>query len=189
MSFFSVPGPPWTPKPRKTRGFLIVPRWISGTPRATKHRKTRCFLTPWAEYTVNYKGSGEPEVSPRSPPWGRRLGRLASITFGYQPKASGKGTGWPSWPAPGLKGYRPCRRPLVQKCVKLKPDIACFFRESCVSWLVCGCCHYFPFTSLLDWFWRFALSRLLFPCFWCNIGRTVVLHGDTESNKAHGNEV
>ena len=32
-----------------------------------------------------------------------------------------------------LKGYRPCRRPLVQKCVKLKPDIACFFRESCVS--------------------------------------------------------
>ena len=56
--------PPWTPKPRKTRGFLIAPRWNSGTPRGPKHRKTRCFLTPWAEYTVNYKGSGDPEVSP-----------------------------------------------------------------------------------------------------------------------------
>ena len=77
-----------------------------------KHRKTRCFLTPWAEYTVNYKGSGDPEVTPRWAPWGRRQGRHATITFGYQPKASGKGTGWPSWPAPGFKGYRPCRRPL-----------------------------------------------------------------------------
>ena len=35
---------------------------------------------------------------------GRRLGGHASITFGYQAKASGKDTGWP-WPAPGFKGY------------------------------------------------------------------------------------
>ena len=32
----------------------------------------------------------------------RRQGRLATITFGYQPKD----TGWPSWPAPGFKGLR-----------------------------------------------------------------------------------
>ena len=92
MSFFPFRGAPWTPKPRKTRGFLIAPGWNSGNAKGTKHRKSRGFWTPRAEYTVNYKGSGEPEVSPRSPPWGRRLGRLASITFGYQPKASGKGT-------------------------------------------------------------------------------------------------
>ena len=48
MSFFPFRGPPWSQKPRKTRGFLIVPRWISATPKATKHRKTRCFLTPRA---------------------------------------------------------------------------------------------------------------------------------------------
>ena len=66
-SFFPFRGAPWTSKPRKTRGFLIVPRWNSGTAKATKHRKTRCFWTPWAEYTVNYKGSGAGEVSPRWP--------------------------------------------------------------------------------------------------------------------------
>ena len=102
MSFFSVRGRPGTRKPRKTRGFLMAPKWNSGTTKGTKHRKTRCFWTPWAEYTVNYKGSGDPEVTPRSPPWGRRQGRRATITFGYQPKASGKDTGWPSWPAPGF---------------------------------------------------------------------------------------
>ena len=112
-SFFPFRAAPLTSKPRKTRGFLIVPRWNSRTAKATKHRKTRCFWTPWAEYTVNYKGSGAGEVSPRSPPWGRRQGRHATITFGYQPKASGKDTGSPwQWPAPGFKGYRPCRRPL-----------------------------------------------------------------------------
>ena len=44
-----------------------------------------------------------------TPRWrgpGRRQGRHATITFGYQPKASGKGTGGPSWPAPGFKGLR-----------------------------------------------------------------------------------
>ena len=92
MSFFPFRAAPLTSKPCKTRGFLIVPRWNSRTAKATKHRKTRCFWTPWAEYTVNYKGSGAGEVSPRSPPWGRRQGRLATITFGYQPKASGQDT-------------------------------------------------------------------------------------------------
>ena len=62
---FSLPGPPpWTPKPRKTRGFLMAPRWNSGTPRATKHRETRRFLTPCAKNTVNYVGSGTGEVTP-----------------------------------------------------------------------------------------------------------------------------
>ena len=120
MSFFPFRGPPWTPKPRKTRGFLIAPRWNSGTPRGPKQRKTRCFLTPWAEYTVNYKGSGTGEVGRRWPPWGRRQGRHATITFGYQPKASGKDTRWPSWPAPGFKGYRPCRRPVSKQGVKMR---------------------------------------------------------------------
>ena len=125
MSFFPFRGPPWTPKPRKTRGFLIAPRWNSGTPRGPKHRKTRCFWTPWAEYAVNYKGSGDPEVSPRWPRAGRRQGRHATITFGYQPKASGKGTGWPSWPALGYKGYRPGRRPLSRASLKKHHFMKC----------------------------------------------------------------
>ena len=117
LSFFPFRGTPWTPKPRKTRRFLTTPRWNSDTPKATKHRKTRCFLTPRTKNTVIYRGSRGSEVSPRwrwgEPPRGRRQGRLASITFGYQPKASGQDTGSPwQWPAPGFKGYRPCRRPL-----------------------------------------------------------------------------
>ena len=55
------------------------------------------------------------------PKLGRRLGRHASITFGYQPKASGKDTGWAwgrrpdlratahaadPWSVPGAGGYR-----------------------------------------------------------------------------------
>ena len=58
LAFFSSRGLPWTRKPRKTRGFLIAPRWNSGTPKATKHRKTRCFWTAEAQDTVNYEGSG-----------------------------------------------------------------------------------------------------------------------------------
>ena len=92
MSFFPFRGPPWTPKPRKTRGFLIAPRWKSGTPSGPKHRKTRCFWTPRAKNTVIYRGSGGSEVTPRWARAGRRQGRHATITFGYQPKASGKGT-------------------------------------------------------------------------------------------------
>ena len=97
MSFFPFRGTPWTPKPRKTRGFLIAPKWNSGTTKSTKHRKTRCFGTPCAEYTVNYKGSGDPEVTRRWRGPGPRQGRRATITFGYQPKASGKGTGQRPW--------------------------------------------------------------------------------------------
>ena len=67
-SFFPFRGAPWTSKPRKERGFLIVPRWNSGTAKATKHRKTQCFWTPWAEYTVNYKGSGAGEWVGGDPP-------------------------------------------------------------------------------------------------------------------------
>ena len=92
MSFFPVRDPPWTRKPRKTHGFLIVPRSISGAPKATKHRKTRCFSTPHTKNTVIYRGSGGSEVSPRWARAGRRQGRHATITFGYQRKASGKGT-------------------------------------------------------------------------------------------------
>ena len=110
MTFFPCRGTPWTPKPRKTRGFLMAPRWNSGTTKGTKHRKTRCFWTPWAEYTVNYKGSGAGEVTPRwargHPPRGRRQGRHATITFGYQPKASGKDTDrLGSGRRPDLKAY------------------------------------------------------------------------------------
>ena len=46
-------------------------------------------------------GGGIPAVQQK----GRRQGRRAYITFGYQPKASGKGTC--AWPAPGFKGLRP----------------------------------------------------------------------------------
>ena len=43
-------------------------------------------------------GGGIPAVQQK----GRRQGRRAYITFGYQPKASGKDTG--PWPAPGFPG-------------------------------------------------------------------------------------
>ena len=70
-----------------------------------KHRKLRRLW--WV--------GGDPEVSPRLAPPGSAAG-TACITFGYQPKASGKDTDrLGHGPAPGLKGYRPCRRPLVQK--------------------------------------------------------------------------
>ena len=64
-------------------------------------------------HSSDRNGGGGNGVTPGSPQGhpklGRRLGRHASITFGYQAKASGKDTG--AWPAPGFKGYRPCRRP------------------------------------------------------------------------------
>ena len=65
---------------------------------------------------------------------GRRLGRHAFITFGYLPKASGKDTGWPSWPAPGLKGYRPCRRPhQITNMSELFRDMT-HFNENISKW-------------------------------------------------------
>ena len=48
-------------------------------------------------------GGGHPKL-------GRRLGRHASITFGYHRRPPARTRGL--WPAPGFKGYRPCRRPL-----------------------------------------------------------------------------
>ena len=42
-------------------------------------------------------GGGDPEVTRRWRGPGRRQGRQATITFGYQPKASGKGTGQRPW--------------------------------------------------------------------------------------------
>ena len=107
MSFFPFRGPPWTPKPRKTRGFLIAPRWNSGTPRGPKHRKTRCFLTPWAEYTVNYIGFCEPEVTPRWPPPGSAAGaaRHYNLRLPTEGLRQGHGSPW-QWPAPGFKGLR-----------------------------------------------------------------------------------
>ena len=49
-------------------------------------------------------GGGIPAVQQK----GRRQGRRAYITFGYQPKASGKDTG--PWPAPGFKRLTPDSR-------------------------------------------------------------------------------
>ena len=63
-SFFPFRGLAWTRKPRKTRGFLIVPKENSETPKGPKHRKTRCFWTPRAQNTVNYIDFCDPEVSP-----------------------------------------------------------------------------------------------------------------------------
>ena len=50
-------------------------------------------------------GGGHPKL-------GRRLGRHASITFGYHRRPPARTRA--AWPAPGFKGYRPCRRP--QQC-------------------------------------------------------------------------
>ena len=46
-----------------------------------------------AKNTVNYRGFRGNAVTLGWELSGRRLGRRATITFGYQPKASGKGTG------------------------------------------------------------------------------------------------
>ena len=58
-----------------------------------KHRKLRRLLWPRGH-----------------PPRGRRQGRLATITFGYQPKASGKGTGSGSWAGARIERLTPDSR-------------------------------------------------------------------------------
>ena len=136
MSFFPVRDPPWTRKPRKTHSFLIVPRSISGAPKATKHRKTRCFSTPRTKNTVIYRGSGGSEVTPRwrwgDPPWGRRLGRLATITFGYRPKASGQGTGrLGHGPAPGLRATAHAADPWIRGSV-----VTITNSSACAAWIL-----------------------------------------------------
>ena len=59
-------------------------------------------------HSSDRNGGGRNEVTTGwergHPKLGRRLGGHASITFGYQAKASGKDTGCGCWPAPGFKG-------------------------------------------------------------------------------------
>ena len=52
-------------------------------------------------------------------------GGAAPITFGYQPKASGKDTG--AWPAPGFKGLRLTagRRPKKGRRKYVEPRSVC----------------------------------------------------------------
>ena len=103
MSFFPFRGPPGTPKPRKTHGFLIVPKKNPETPKGPKHRKTRCFWTPCAKNTVNYVGFGGEEVTPSwSAAGAARHYNLRLPTEGLR---QGHGSPW-QWPAPGLKGLR-----------------------------------------------------------------------------------
>ena len=58
-------------------------------------------------HSSDRNGGGDDGVGTGSrrghPKLGRRLGGHASITFGYQPKASGKDTDLGRCPAPGLK--------------------------------------------------------------------------------------
>ena len=80
-----------SPKPRKNWGFWTSPRWNSLPPKGPKHRKTRCFLTPHAQHTVNYR-----DFSRHGVVWGWFGGGWAAvpaapITFGYH--RGGKDTG------------------------------------------------------------------------------------------------
>ena len=54
-------------------------------------------------------GTGSPQGHPRL---GRRLGGRAFITFGYHRRPPARTRAGLRGPAPGLKGYRPRRRPL-----------------------------------------------------------------------------
>ena len=96
-------------KPWKSLRFLTSPRWNSRPPRGQKPCKTQCFAylthTKHCKLHINLSTGfnlrstrGRAEVDQK----GRRQGARAYITFGYQPKASGKDTG--PWPAPGLWG-------------------------------------------------------------------------------------
>ena len=108
--FFRSGAPPERQNHVKRVVFLIAPRWNSGTPRGTKHRKTRCFWTPRAKNTVNYVGFCEPEVTRTRSAAGAashynlRL-PIEGLRPGHGPAALG--------PAPGFKGLRPTagRRP------------------------------------------------------------------------------
>ena len=69
-----------------------------------------CLNTTHAEYTVNYNDNREHGVNRNRHEVGRRQGRPAHITFGYQPKASGKDTGCGPGPAPGFMRLTPDSR-------------------------------------------------------------------------------
>ena len=57
---------------------------------------------------------------------GRRLGRHASITFGYHRRPPARTRAAARGPAPGLKGYRPCRRPQQYGGGGQRSSDACF---------------------------------------------------------------
>ena len=59
-------------------------------------------------------------MSPRSPPPGSAAGAaiLYNLRLSTEGLRQGHGPPW-SWPAPGFKGYRPCRRPL-RRAIRLK---------------------------------------------------------------------
>ena len=62
-------------------------------------------VTETAEVTTGWERGRDGVTTGGSAVGGARLYNLR-----LPPKASGKDTG--EWPSPGLKGYRPCRRPL-----------------------------------------------------------------------------
>ena len=80
----------------KNPHFLTSPRCNSAPPRGPKPCKKRCFWTPGAKYTVNYRDS----CRHAHPTAGRRQGRQASVTFGYHrrppamPRARGRRPDW-----------------------------------------------------------------------------------------------
>ena len=106
MPFFPPRAPSWSPKPRKKQSFLTLP------PKGPKHCKKRCFLTPQAKDTVNYRSFSRPGVV-----WGcvgggsAAGGGAAPITFGHHRRPPARTR--PAWPAPRFKGLRltAARRP------------------------------------------------------------------------------
>ena len=82
---------------------------------------------------------------------GRRLGRRASITFGYQAKASGKDTGCGCWPAPGFNYFGPSS-PL---CWLMSPLGLCMLA---LGWVYL-CCH----AGLSTLYWPHLPLTLAYP--------------------------
>ena len=130
MPIFPPRAPSWSPKPRKNRGFVTSPRWNPLAPKGLKHRKKRCFLTPQATNTVNYRSFSRGGV-------GRRQGRQ---------RISGQGPAGPGAghvlavrqfsPLRRREGPPPCRRPPPPpRTIKISCVLQCFF----------CCSHFLPF--------------------------------------------
>ena len=99
MPFFPPRAPSWSPKPRKKQSFLTLP------PKGPKHCKKRCFLTPQAKDTVNYRSFSRPGVVWGCVGGGSAAGGAVPITFGYHRRP-------PTRTRAGLVyASRPCRRP------------------------------------------------------------------------------